>query len=47
VTRGIEMMLLVKTDGRWKIVSQAWDTEAESKPAFSFRINRMMSAAGT
>jgi hypothetical protein len=32
VTRGIEMMLLVKTDGRWKIVSQAWDTEAGSKP---------------
>ena len=32
VTRGIEMMLLVKTDGRWRIVSQAWDTEAESKP---------------
>ena len=31
VTRGIEMMLLVKTDGRWRIVSQAWDTEAESK----------------
>jgi hypothetical protein len=32
VTRGIEMMLLVKTDGRWKIVPQAWDTEGESKP---------------
>jgi hypothetical protein len=32
VTRGIEMMLLVKTEGRWQIVSQAWDTESESKP---------------
>ena len=31
VTRGIEMMLLVKTDSRWQIVSQAWDTEGESK----------------
>jgi hypothetical protein len=31
VTRGIEMMLLVKTDGRWQIVSQAWDTEGDSK----------------
>jgi hypothetical protein len=32
VSRGIEMMLLVKTDGRWQIVSQAWDTEGEAKP---------------
>lgn len=32
VTRGIEMMLLVKTDSRWQIVSQAWDTEGGSKP---------------
>ena len=32
VTRGIEMMLLLKTEGRWQIVSQAWDTESESKP---------------
>jgi hypothetical protein len=32
VTRGIEMMLLVKTESRWQIVSQAWDTEGESKP---------------
>jgi hypothetical protein len=32
VTRGIEMMLLVKTEGRWQIVSQAWDTEGVSKP---------------
>ena len=26
VTRGIEMMLLVKTEGHWQIVCQAWDT---------------------
>ena len=32
VTRGIEMMLLVRTDSRWQIVSRAWDTEGESKP---------------
>ena len=32
VTRGIEMMLLLKTEGRWQIVSQAWDTESDSKP---------------
>jgi hypothetical protein len=32
VTRSIEMMLLVKTEGRWQIVSQAWDTEGVSKP---------------
>jgi hypothetical protein len=32
VTRGIEMMLLIKTGDRWQIVSQAWDTEGESKP---------------
>jgi hypothetical protein len=32
VTRGIEMMLLVRTDGQWRIVSQAWDTEGEMKP---------------
>lgn len=27
-TRGVEMLLLVKDSGRWKIVSQAWDTES-------------------
>jgi hypothetical protein len=30
-TRGIEMMLLIKNEGRWQIVSQAWDTERDSK----------------
>jgi ketosteroid isomerase-like protein len=32
VNRGVEMMLLIKTDGEWKIVAQAWDTENESRP---------------
>ena len=26
------MMLLVKTEGRWRIISQAWDNEAEARP---------------
>ena len=50
VTRGIEMMLLVKTDGRWRIVSQRGIrklSRSQSHPTFSFRIDRMMSAAGT
>lgn len=29
VSRGVEMLLLVKDAGQWKIVSQAWDTESE------------------
>ncbi|MBA3516362.1 MAG: DUF4440 domain-containing protein [Rhizobiales bacterium] len=32
VNRGVEMMLLVKDEGAWKIVSQAWDTESPSQP---------------
>jgi ketosteroid isomerase-like protein len=32
VMRGVEMLLLVKNEGRWQIVSQAWDTEDRSKP---------------
>ena len=27
MNRGVEMMLLVKDEGGWKIVAQAWDTE--------------------
>lgn len=26
-TRAVEMLLLVKNEGEWKIVAQAWDTE--------------------
>jgi len=32
VNRGVEMMLLIKDGGEWKIVAQAWDTENESRP---------------
>ncbi len=28
VNRGVEMLLLVKEKGKWKIVAQAWDTES-------------------
>lgn len=31
VTRGAEMMLLVKDGGRWQIAAQAWDTEGGGK----------------
>jgi hypothetical protein len=31
VTRGVEMMLLVKDAGVWRIAAQAWDTEGDSK----------------
>lgn len=39
VTRGIEMLLLVKSDGAWQIVSQAWDMESPSNPIPSYLIN--------
>ena len=29
--RGVEMLLLVKDGGRWRIVAQAWDTESEER----------------
>lgn len=32
VTRGVEMILLIKTEGRWQIVAQAWDTETSRDP---------------
>lgn len=32
ISRGIEAMLLVKEDGAWKIVSQAWDMETRDNP---------------
>lgn len=32
VNRSVEMMLLVKSDGAWRIVSQAWDMEDGEKP---------------
>ncbi len=36
VNRGVEMLLLVKDEGRWRIVSQAWDSESPSTP---FRVS--------
>lgn len=32
VHRAVEMMLLVKDEGMWRIVSQAWDKESPSNP---------------
>lgn len=32
VNRGVEMLLLVKNEGAWRIVAQAWDTESPAKP---------------
>jgi len=29
--RSVEAYLLIKQEGAWRIVSQAWDTESESK----------------
>lgn len=32
ISRNVEMMLLVKSDGEWRIVSQAWDAATASRP---------------
>ena len=32
VNRGVEMLLLIKNEGAWRIVSQAWDTESPANP---------------
>jgi hypothetical protein len=32
VNRGVEMMLLLKTEGRWMIVAQAWDVAKQDRP---------------
>jgi len=32
VNRNVEMMLLVKTNGHWKIAAQAWDRETNTLP---------------
>jgi hypothetical protein len=31
VTRGVEMLLLIKDEGAWRTVSQAWDVETPSR----------------
>ena len=38
--RGVEALLLIKDEGAWRIVSQAWDMESDAKP-----IARISSAA--
>jgi hypothetical protein len=32
VNRGVEMLLLVKDEGAWRIVAHAWDTETPTRP---------------
>ena len=32
VSRGVEALLLIRDEGRWRIVSQAWDMASEAKP---------------
>ena len=36
VNRGVEMLLLVRDEDQWRIVSQAWDIESPSKPIPAF-----------
>jgi hypothetical protein len=31
VNRGVEMLLLVRSEGAWQVVAQAWDTEGASQ----------------
>lgn len=31
VSRGVEMLLLVKSEGRWEIAAQAWDMESPDR----------------
>lgn len=31
-SRNVEMLLLVKSDGRWRIAAQAWDRESAANP---------------
>lgn len=32
ISRNVEMMMLVKNEGEWRIVSQAWDAATASRP---------------
>ena len=32
MNRGVEMMLLIKEAGAWRIVAQAWDVASDLKP---------------
>jgi hypothetical protein len=31
-SRNVEMLLLVKTDGQWRIAAQAWDKASDAHP---------------
>lgn len=47
VSRGVEMLLLVRDEGQWRIVSQAWDTENPSKPIPAFLTAGQSRAGGS
>jgi hypothetical protein len=32
VSRNVEMLLLVKSDGRWQVAAQAWDKASDANP---------------
>ena len=34
-SRNVEMLLLVKTDGAWKIAAQCWDLESQADPVLT------------
>ncbi|MGI9477435.1 MAG: nuclear transport factor 2 family protein [Hyphomicrobiaceae bacterium] len=39
VSRNVEAMLFVRSDGRWRIAAQAWDTETAEKPVPAALLN--------
>ena len=41
VSRGVEMLFLIKNEGVWRIVSQAWDTESQSKPIPGYLVGKV------
>jgi hypothetical protein len=47
VNRGVEMLLLVRDGGQWRIVSQTWDTESPSKPIPAFLTTNQPGAEGS
>jgi hypothetical protein len=44
--RGVEMLLLVRDEGQWRIVSQAWDSESPSNPIPAFLTSNRPGAEG-
>jgi ketosteroid isomerase-like protein len=47
VNRGVEMLLLVRDEGQWRIVSQAWGTESPTKPIPAFLTAGQSRAGGS